>query len=125
MAVSILLAPGNVDDDNPATGPNPLGVDALGGVTDALEIVAAVLLVLTLAGSVAAYGVRWFRYRGPRRRQLAWFSAGAVAMVVGMVTELGDSLLVEAAHGPGDLRDAPRWDGLAPARPAGCGGRAR
>ena len=95
MAVSILLAPGNVDDDNPATGPNPLGVHALGGVTDALEMVANVLLVLTLAGSVAAYLVRWFRYRGPRRRQLVWFSAGAVAMVIGMVTELGDSLLVE------------------------------
>ena len=95
MALSIILAPGDVDDDNPATGPNPLGVDALGGVTDALEVVAAVLLALTLAGSVAAYGVRWFRYRGPRRRQLAWFSAGAVAMVVGMVTELGDSVLVE------------------------------
>ncbi len=95
MALSILLAPGYLDDDNPATGPNPLGVDALGGVTDALEIVAAALLALTLAGSLAAYGVRWFRYRGPRRLQLAWFSAGAVAMVVGMVTELGDSLLVE------------------------------
>jgi hypothetical protein len=95
MALSILLAPGSVDDDNPATGPNPLGVDALGGVTDALEIVAGALLMITLAGGVAAYGVRWFRYRGPRRRQLAWFSAGAVAMVVGMVTELGDSLLVE------------------------------
>jgi hypothetical protein len=95
MALSILLAPGDVDDDNPATGPNPLGVEALGGVTDALEVVAGVLLALTLAGSVAAYGVRWFRYRGPRRRQLAWFSAGAVAMVVGMVTEIGDSVLVE------------------------------
>ena len=29
------------------------------------------------------------------------------------------------ADGPADLRDAPRWDGLAPARPAGCAGRAR
>ncbi len=95
MAASIILAPGDVDGDNPATGTNPLGVDALGPVTDALEVVAAVLLVLTLAGSVAAYGVRWFRYRGPRRRQLAWFSAGAVAMVVGMVTELGDSVMIE------------------------------
>jgi hypothetical protein len=95
MAFSIVLSPGNVDEDNPATGPNPLGVSALGGVTDALEIVAGVLLMLTLAGSVAAYGVRWFRYRGPRRRQLVWFSAGAVAMVVGMVTELGGSVLVE------------------------------
>jgi len=97
MALSLLLAPGNVDDDNPATGPNPLGIAALGGLTDALEIAAGGLLILTLAGSVAAYGSRWFRYRGPRRRQLAWFSAGVVAMVVGMVTELGDSTLVEVA----------------------------
>jgi hypothetical protein len=95
MALSLLLAPGNVDDDNPGTGPNPLGVDALGGLADVLEIAAGGLLMLTLAGSVTAYGIRWFRYRGPRRRQLAWFSAGVVAMVVGMVTELGDSTLVE------------------------------
>ncbi|MBA2956156.1 hypothetical protein GON03_17585 [Nocardioides sp. MAH-18] len=95
LVLSILLAPGSVDDDNPATGPNPLGVDALAGATDLLEIVGAVLLALTLAGSVAAYGIRWFRYRGPRRRQLAWFSAGALTMVVGMLIELGNSLLVE------------------------------
>jgi hypothetical protein len=95
MALSVLLAPGSMNDDNPAAGPNPLGVDALGGIADALEIGAAGLLALTLAGSVAAYGIRWFRYRGARRRQLAWFSAGVVAMVVGMVTELGDSVLVE------------------------------
>jgi branched-subunit amino acid transport protein len=95
MALSTLLAPGNVDDDNPATGHNPFGVDALADVANALEVVATALLVLTLVGSVAAYGIRWFRYQGRRRRQLAWFSAGAAAMVAGMVTDLGDSLLVE------------------------------
>jgi Na+-transporting NADH:ubiquinone oxidoreductase subunit NqrD len=97
MSLSILLAPGPLDDDNPAAGANPLGVDALGGVTDALELAAAALLALTLAGGVAAFVVRWVRYRGIRRRQLAWFTAGATTMVIGMVTEFGGSVAVEVA----------------------------
>jgi hypothetical protein len=97
MSLSILLAPGPLDEDNPATGTNPLGVDALGGLADALEMVAGALLALTMVGGVAAFVFRWVRYRGARRRQLAWFTAGAATIVVGMVTDFGGSVAVEVA----------------------------
>lgn len=97
MAVSIVFAPGPVDEDNPATGTNPLGLEDLGGLTDSLEIVGAVCLAITLVGGIAAFVVRWVRYRGARRRQLAWFTAGVATLAIGMVTDLGGTVLVEVA----------------------------
>jgi hypothetical protein len=96
-AFSVFLTPGPVDEDNPATGQNPLGSDALEGLAGALEIAAAVLLFLTVAGGLAAFVVRWVQYRGPRRRQLAWFTAGVATMLIGLVTDNGGSLTVEVA----------------------------
>ena len=40
MAVSVVFAPGPVDEDNPATGANPLGLEDLGGLTSTLESLA-------------------------------------------------------------------------------------
>jgi hypothetical protein len=97
MSLSILLAPGPVDEDNPATGTNPVGADALGGLVDALELAGAALLALTMVGGVAAFVVRWVCYRGVRRRQLAWFTAGAAMIVAGLVTDIGGSVAVEVA----------------------------
>jgi hypothetical protein len=97
IAVSIVFAPGPVDEDNPATGTNPLGLEDLGGFTSTLEIVGSVLLAITLVGGIAAFVVRWVRYRGARRRQLAWFTAGVVTLVIGMVTEFGGTVLIEVA----------------------------
>jgi hypothetical protein len=92
---ALLLTPGPVDDDVPAWGDNPLGVDALADAAGALETLATVLLAGTLATGLAAFVARWVRYRGLRRRQLAWFSAGVLALVVGFVTDIGGSELVE------------------------------
>lgn len=97
MAFSVLLAPGPVDEDNPATGANPLGFDRLEGLASALEIAGALLLLLTTVGGLAAFVVRWVRYRGARRRQLAWFTAGVVTLVIGLVTNIEGSVVVEVA----------------------------
>jgi hypothetical protein len=93
--LSVLLGPGRVDDDNPAKGTNPLGVPALDGVAAVLERAGLVLLVLTFVGGVAAYVVRWLRFRGARRRQLAWLATGVVAMAVFMVVDAGSSLVAQ------------------------------
>ena len=97
MAVSIVFAPGPVDEDNPATGANPLGLEDLGGLTSTLEIVGSVLLAITLVGGIAAFVVRWVRYRGARRSQLAWFTAGVATLAIGMVTDFGGTVVVEVA----------------------------
>ena len=55
--MSMLLAPGYVDDDVPARGANPLGVGALDGATDMLEVAGMVLVlgsVLMAAAAVVA-----------------------------------------------------------------------
>jgi hypothetical protein len=96
--VSVVFAPGLVDEDNPAWGDNPIGIPALsGGTADALEMVSMVLLATGLVLGVAAFVSRWVRYRGLRRRQMAWFSVGVVVLVAGMVTDVGGSVAVEVA----------------------------
>ncbi len=95
--LSVLLAPGPVDEDNPAWGDNPLGLDSLGGLTDALEVAGLALLAFGLLTGLAAFVTRWVRYRGARRRQLAWFTMAVALTVVGLVTEVGDSVAAEVA----------------------------
>jgi hypothetical protein len=98
-AVSVaadLLMPGPIDEDVPAWGDNPIGLDAAPRLIDALEMVGMVLLVAGVVAGLAAFVTRWVRYRGPRRRQLAWFTTGVVVQVTGLATDTsGDSVTVE------------------------------
>jgi hypothetical protein len=89
--VSILIAPGPVDDDVPAWGTNPLGVEALDGVTDVLEAAGLVLVLGSLLMAAAAVAVRLVRYRGARRRQMWWFLGGITPLVVGLAVDPGSS----------------------------------
>ncbi|RYP80686.1 hypothetical protein EKO23_24480 [Nocardioides guangzhouensis] len=94
--LSVLLKSGPVDEDTPAWGDNPLGLDAMPGLADVLEVVGLSLLAVTVLAGVAAFVTRWVRYRGPRRRQMAWFSLGVVVQVGGLATDTsGKSLLLE------------------------------
>lgn len=96
--VSEVVAPGPVDDDNPAWGDNPIGIPALGGGTaDAFELATSALLATALVVGVSAFVSQWVRFRGARRRQMAWFSLGVVVLVAGMVTDVGGSVAVEVA----------------------------
>jgi uncharacterized membrane protein YhaH (DUF805 family) len=89
--MSMLLAPGYVDDDVPARGSNPLGVEALDGVTDMLEVAGLVLVLGSVLMAVAAVVVRLVRYRGARRRQMWWFLSGIAPLVVGLAFDPGSS----------------------------------
>jgi hypothetical protein len=89
--VSMLLAPGALDEDVPAWGDNPLGVQALDGLTSALEVVGLVLLLACVPASLGAVIVRLVRYHDARRAQMWWFVAGVSPLLVGLVTDTGAS----------------------------------
>ena len=94
--LSVQLAPGLVDEDVPAWGDNPIGLDAAPRLIDALEAVGIVLLVGGMVLGLAAFVTRWVRYRGARRQQMAWFTIGVVVHVAGVTTDTsGDSVTVE------------------------------
>jgi len=94
--LSVLLAPGLVDEDTPAWGQNPLGLDAAPRLVDALEVVGLGLFAASVVAGLAAFVTRWVRYRGPRRRQMAWFTAGVAVQVSGLATDTsGSNLAVE------------------------------
>jgi hypothetical protein len=95
--LSIGVAPGPLDDDVPAWGDNPAGIPGLGGVTSGLEVAGLVLLAVAVVTGVAAVATRLLRYRGPRRRQMLWLLAGVVPMVVGLLTDLDDSAVVQVS----------------------------
>jgi len=79
--ISVLLAPGAVDEDVPAWGDNPIGLDAAPRFIEALEVVGLVLLAGGILLGLAAFVSRWVGYRGARRQQMAWFSIGVVVQV--------------------------------------------
>jgi hypothetical protein len=79
-AISMAIRPGPVDEDVPSSGANPLGIAGAGGVADALELVASLILIFAVVGSCASVIVRTRRSRGEERRQMKIFLA-AVALV--------------------------------------------
>jgi hypothetical protein len=46
-------------------------------------------------GGAAAVITRLVRYRGARRRQVVWFLAGALPMLVGLFTDPGASVIAQ------------------------------
>jgi hypothetical protein len=94
--ISVLLAPGPVDEDVPAWGDNPIGLEAAPRFIDALELIGVVLLAVGIVFGLAAFVTRWVRYRGARRQQMAWFTIGVVVHTAGLATDTsGDSVAVE------------------------------
>jgi hypothetical protein len=91
VVCSILLGPGYVDDDVPAWGTNPLGVEALDGVTDMIAAAGLVLVLASLLMGVAAVPVRLVRYQGARRRQMWWFLGAIAPLVLGLAFDPGSS----------------------------------
>jgi hypothetical protein len=79
-AISMAIRPGPVDEDVPSSGANPLGIAGAGGVADALELVAFLILSLAVVGSCASVIVRTRRSHGDGRRQMKIFLAG-IALV--------------------------------------------
>lgn len=93
--LALLLTPGPVDADVPAWGDNPIGLESLPQVPDALELAGGMLFAITMLGGLSAFVTRWIRYRGLRRRQMAWLTLGATTMLVGIMVDVGGSELFQ------------------------------
>ena len=94
--LSVMLAPGPVDEDVPSWGDNPIGLDAAPRLVEVLEVTGVVLLVGGMVLGLTAFVTRWVRYGGARRQQMAWFTIGVVVQVAGLSTDTsGGSVTVE------------------------------
>ena len=78
---AMAIRPGPVDEDVPSSGANPLGIAGAGGVADALELAAVVLLFAAVLASFASVIVRTRRASGPERRQQHLFLSGSAVIV--------------------------------------------
>lgn len=93
--LSILVKPGPIDDEVSAWGTNPLGIQGLAGAIDVVEVGALIGLLGSALGGAAAVISRLVWYRGARRRQVVWFLAGALPMLVGLFTDSGASVIAQ------------------------------
>lgn len=93
--LSILVKPGPIDGEVSAWGSNPLGIQGLAGAIDVVEVGAVIGLLVSALGGAAAVISRLVRYRGARRRQVVWFLAGALPMLVGLFTDAGGSVVAQ------------------------------
>ena len=93
--LSILVKPGPIDDEVSAWGTNPLGIQGLAGAIDVVEVGALIGLVLSALGGAAAVISRLLSYRGARRRQVVWFLAGALPLLIGLFADPGASVIAQ------------------------------
>jgi hypothetical protein len=83
--VSLLFAPGYLDDDVPMWGRNPLGVDALDGLLTLLQAAGLILVLGSVLASVTGVVARLVRYRGgtPLIGGMGWALLGTAGRVTG------------------------------------------
>jgi hypothetical protein len=90
--VGTLVAPGLVDEDVPAWGTNPFGIDGLDGFSDALQGAGLIAVLVAAVAGIAAVVVRLITLRGVQRRQMWWFVV-LIAPVIAMVVIDTDGLI--------------------------------
>ena len=102
LTALLLVSPGELMEGPLAGEQNPLGVDALRPVADA--ILAALLLALTACIVASAWSlvVRFRRSRGIERQQLKWMTAAGSVMALAFLT----NVLVSA---PSSQEPEPGW----------------
>ena len=83
--LGIAVYPGRVGDGERPWPANPLGIDALKGVLDALAPVTAIALIALALGSAASVIVRFRRSRGDVRQQLKWMVYAVAVLVCALV----------------------------------------
>jgi hypothetical protein len=90
--VGTLVAPGPVDEDVPAWGTNPFGIDGLDGFSDALQGAGLIAVLVAAVAGIAAIVVRLVTFRGVQRRQMSWFVV-LIAPVIAMIAIDTDGLI--------------------------------
>jgi len=90
--VGTLVAPGPVDEDVPAWGTNPFGIDGLDGFSDALQGAGLIAVLAAAVAGIAAIVVRLITSRGVQRRQMWWFVV-LIAPVIATIAIDTDGLI--------------------------------
>jgi hypothetical protein len=80
-----MTQPGPLDAEIPKLPANPLGVGAVGGVSDRLASIANALAVSLLLATAASVVVRFRRSRGDERQQLKWMALAVVILTLASV----------------------------------------
>ena len=100
-AAAIAFDPGPLY--NFETVSNPLGIDAAGGVLEAIAGVGSVVLPLLLIAAAASVVVRYRQARSTERQQIKWLAAAAAlgaVMVLGLTTL---TVAMDTDHGAGEV----------------------
>ena len=101
--LTILLTPGTLDQTGYPNTPNPLGIEALGGILDPLRLI-ILLVPMMMVASAASLVVRYRRSHGLERQQLKWLAAAAAVVAVTYLIVEPLSVIAD----PGS-NDAPAW----------------
>ncbi len=84
-----MLKPGSLDDEGRLpVGGNPVGINAFGGINDAISTIGTLGVVMLMVGSVASL---FFRIRGAgreERQQLKWFAYAATIQVFAILVDV-------------------------------------
>jgi hypothetical protein len=98
---AILFTPGKLDQTGYPNTDNPLGIEALGGVFDAMRLMILLVPMMMVASAVSLV-VRYRRSHGLERQQLKWLAAAAAVVAVTYLVVQPLSVLLDPnrAHAP-------------------------
>ena len=84
--LSFASTPGPLN--GPGTPVNPIGIGGVDGILGAAQAVFNAAFVVSIAGSVASFVVRFRRSKGVERLQLRWFLVGAIVFGLGILASI-------------------------------------
>jgi hypothetical protein len=83
VTLGYMVNPGPIDSSTPALPDNPLGIRAVGSVTNHTGIVVNTVAVFLLLATAASVVDRFRRSRGDERQQLKWMVFAALVLALG------------------------------------------
>jgi hypothetical protein len=83
--IGIGFKPGPLDTNQKPDIQNPVGIPALKGTLEVVNVIGEVLFIAAILGAIASVVVRFRRSRGEARLQLKWFAWVGGVMIVGFL----------------------------------------
>ena len=104
-SVATLVAPGPFTDMGFPSVANPLGIDALRGISGVITAASVTAILLSIAGCTVGLIVRFRRSKGQERLQMKWLAAAASFVALGYVT----SMTINGLYYYSDGSQTPAW----------------
>jgi hypothetical protein len=101
-SIAILFSPGSLADVGLPGETNPLGVESLGAVLEALQVTIVLIPITIVASAVALLG-RYRRSRAEERVQLKWLTAAGATVACLYLVAMAGSLIYVFDSGPDPL----------------------